>query len=112
MRFQQASGQFETLRGSDRSAISFASKPFSGTRRGATAANWTRRGVNTHAEACIAGTVVLLRTTRLWWSGTPGHAPLGEKYVRKSKKFHAHDEENRFKTVTLFVFANAKPISN
>ena len=24
--------------------------------------------------------------------------PLYKKYVRKSKKFHAHDEENRFKT--------------
>ncbi|MEQ8286924.1 30S ribosomal protein S17 [Thalassospira sp.] len=37
--------------------------------------------------------------------------PLYKKYVRKSKKFHAHDEENRFKTGDVIRIRECKPIS-
>ncbi len=37
--------------------------------------------------------------------------PLYKKYVRKSKKFHAHDEENRFKTGDVVRIRECKPIS-
>jgi len=37
--------------------------------------------------------------------------PLYKKYVRKSKKFHAHDEENRFKTGDVVRIRECRPIS-
>ena len=37
--------------------------------------------------------------------------PLYKKYVGKSKKFHAHDEENRFKTGDVVRIRECKPIS-
>ena len=37
--------------------------------------------------------------------------PLYKKYVRKSKKFHAHDEENCFKTGDVVRIRECKPIS-
>ena len=37
--------------------------------------------------------------------------PLYKKYVRKSKKFHAHDEETRFKTGDVVRIRECKPIS-
>ena len=37
--------------------------------------------------------------------------PLYKKYVRKSKRFHAHDEENRFKTGDVVRIRECKPIS-
>ncbi|MCC9625692.1 30S ribosomal protein S17 [Thalassospira sp. MA62] len=37
--------------------------------------------------------------------------PLYKKYVRKSKKFHAHDEENRFKAGDVVRIRECKPIS-
>ncbi|OSQ48118.1 30S ribosomal protein S17 [Thalassospira alkalitolerans] len=37
--------------------------------------------------------------------------PLYKKYVRKSKKFHAHDEENRFKTGDVIRIRECRPIS-
>ena len=36
---------------------------------------------------------------------------LYKKYVRKSKKFHAHDEENRFKTGDVIRIRECRPIS-
>jgi len=37
--------------------------------------------------------------------------PLYNKYVRKSKKFHAHDEETRFKTGDVVRIRECQPIS-
>jgi small subunit ribosomal protein S17 len=37
--------------------------------------------------------------------------PLYKKYVRKSKKFHAHDEDNRFKTGDIVRIRECRPIS-
>ena len=37
--------------------------------------------------------------------------PVYKKYVRKSKKFHAHDAENRFKTGDIVRIRECKPLS-
>ena len=37
--------------------------------------------------------------------------PVYKKYVRKSKKFHAHDSENRFKTGDIVRIRECKPLS-
>ena len=37
--------------------------------------------------------------------------PLLKKTVRRSKKYHAHDEDNRFKVGDLVVIEESRPIS-
>ena len=37
--------------------------------------------------------------------------PVYKKYMRKSKKFHAHDAENRFKTGDIVRIRECKPLS-
>ena len=37
--------------------------------------------------------------------------PLLKKTVRRSKKYHAHDEENRFKTGDIVSIEEGRPLS-
>ena len=37
--------------------------------------------------------------------------PVYKKYIKRSKKYSAHDEENRFKTGELVTIQENKPIS-
>jgi small subunit ribosomal protein S17 len=37
--------------------------------------------------------------------------PLLKKTVRRSKKYHAHDEDNRFKTGDLVAIEEGRPMS-
>ncbi|KZD01114.1 30S ribosomal protein S17 [Oceanibaculum pacificum] len=37
--------------------------------------------------------------------------PVYKKFITRSKKYHAHDEENRFKTGDLVKIEECRPIS-